>query len=741
MTDNEKMKFSIVICTYNRDQFLERTLESLNDLDYNNFEVIVVNGPSTDNTSLILEKYIDRIKIYNNPLANLSISRNLGIRASQGDVVAFIDDDAIPQPNWLHQIKEIYDLNEIVGGVGGRVYGPGGDHFQFHNGIINIWGEADAKREEPGPFISPKSKNYNILMGVNSTFLKSAMINIGGFDEYYEYYHDESDVCVRLTKAGYPIFHHQEAYVHHEFAKSHIRSSTYKLNWYPIVKNTVYFGIKNSRGIENIFNRVFTPFWVANKRLNEFKHWLRNGDITKEDYRSFKKMWLKGVLRGYWDGFTTNRRINNDLKQKGEFKKFNKKKSADSSIQYVNNDIYEKYGICLLSKSYPPYGNGGVGTYTKVLAEGLVKRGYPVYVITSGLPSYKLILNGVHLISADKIDSDQGFEFIPETMNVSKTNLEYSMRVSYIVESLMNEGKIKVLETPLWDYEGLVSTRIRSLKTVLRLETPLKVAAEMQRWGWNNDFQLSSLLEKELINSCNAVITISNDIKETISRNYNLDWSDKDINLIPLGIEKNSLSNDEIISNSHSDNQITVLFIGRLERRKGVDILLEAAKSICLKYLNVRFILAGDDKIPFKDGKTISDLFIKNNPLIADRIIFKGEVSEDEKRKLLISCDIFVAPSRYESFGLVFLEAMQFSKPVVGTNIGGIKEIVNSDDVGILVEVEDASMLKESLIALIESPNLRLTIGNNGFERFNQNFTSDIMVDKTIKLYDKVIYK
>ena len=115
---------SIVICTYNRAEFLNRTLYSLKNLNYKNFEVIVINGPSTDNTYMILEKYSDRIKIDNNPYTNLSISRNMGIALSSGEIVAFIDDDAIPDKYWLDDIVSLYN-DDKVGGVGAKCMGLG----------------------------------------------------------------------------------------------------------------------------------------------------------------------------------------------------------------------------------------------------------------------------------------------------------------------------------------------------------------------------------------------------------------------------------------------------------------------------------------------------------------------------------------------------------------------------------------------------------------------------------------
>ncbi|MDF9840213.1 MULTISPECIES: glycosyltransferase [unclassified Paenibacillus] len=729
-------RFSIVICTYNRDEYLERTLESLNNLYYDDFEVIVVNGPSTDRTDEILEKYKNKIKLGKNNVANLSISRNIGIKLSSGDIVAFLDDDAIPEPNWLDQIQELYDSNGFVGGVGGRVYGPGGDHFQFHNGIINVWGEATAKCDQPGQYTEKNGNYYNILMGVNSTFLRKALVNIGGFDEYYEYYHDESDVCVRLINSGHPIYHHQEAFVHHEFAKSHIRKSIYNLNWYPIVKNTVYFGVKNSKGIHNLAKRISMPFFTSYKRLLEFKHWLKNGDITKKEYRSFRKMWISGAYRGFIDGFFSARKTNNNLEGEFKFCLFEKKSgvSVENKQPQVIGDLF---GICLLSRYYPPYGKGGVATYTKSLAEGLVKRGHPVYVITSGLPTDQVEINGVKLIDINIAQNIDLYDYISkDKMNVTKTNLDYSSRVASIVGYLYDNNMIKVLETPLWDYEGLASTRIDGLKTFVRLETPLKIAAKTQEWKWNKDLELSSQLEKQLIQGVDEVITISNDVQNNIGDLYDIDWNNLNVSLVPLGIDDVFLPEiqSEFVG---SENELTILFLGRLERRKGIDILLEAAKEITSINKDVKFILAGNNNIPFYNETTIKDSFVKENPTLSEQIVFLGEISDEEKLKLLSNCDVFVAPSRYESFGLVFLEAMQLGKPVIGTYVGGIKEIVDDGVNGLLVESEKPQLLKEALLRLIGDSALRKSMGLKAREKYVKDFQTDSMIDRTLECYRK----
>jgi hypothetical protein len=735
----ERLSFSIVICTYNRDEFLERTLKSLNHLKYSNFEVVVVNGPSTDRTDQILEGYRGKIKIRKNELVNLSVSRNIGIKAAAGDVVAFLDDDAIPDPSWLNQIAEIYESHESIGGVGGRVYGPGGDHFQFHNGYVDVWGEATAKAEEPGKYTDPSGDKFNILMGVNSTFYRKHLLEVGGFDEYYEYFHDESDLCVRLTKSGYPIVHHQEAYVHHEFARSHIRRSIYHLNWYPIVKNTVYFGIKNSKGSGKSFvERALFPYFTARKRLYEFRVWKKNGNISKEDYKKFRKKWRKGVVRGYLDGWFAKRKTNYNLENDQPFLLFEKVVvELDEAIKSAN-----RYGICLLSKHYPPYGSGGVGTYTKALAEELVKLGHPVYVLTSNAPEKSQCINGVNVIRVSEYaEEETQFNFLRDTMPVTYTNITYGLRLYEEVSRLFEEGKIRIVESPLWDYEGLALKKLDGLKLVVRLETPLRLAAQMQNWGWNGDLELSAQLESKLIELADEVITISQNVAETISKLYSIPGLTERANLVPLGLFNSSREITAANEETRDGNgRMKVLFVGRLEPRKGVDILLEAFKLAVQKYENVELHLVGNNTIPWKRGRTIEQEFIETaDQNIISRVKFWGEVSDEQRDNLMQSCDVFVAPSRYESFGLVYVEAMSKGKPVIGCTVGGVPEIIDNEINGLLVPPEDAKSLANAILRLLTDRSLYSKMSINGQNKVREMFTSEKMALNTLKVYNEII--
>ncbi len=130
---------SVVINTCDRGWHLDRCLESLRAQEYANFEVVVVNGPSTDDTEERLKRFENRIRIARTDSRVLSVSRNLGIAHASGKLVAFLDDDAVADPRWLKELVPAFE-DPSVGGVGGMVYRMNGRDVEFRNGIIDRQG-------------------------------------------------------------------------------------------------------------------------------------------------------------------------------------------------------------------------------------------------------------------------------------------------------------------------------------------------------------------------------------------------------------------------------------------------------------------------------------------------------------------------------------------------------------------------------------------------------------------------
>ncbi|MBI3307935.1 MAG: glycosyltransferase family 4 protein, partial [Candidatus Melainabacteria bacterium] len=110
---------------------------------------------------------------------------------------------------------------------------------------------------------------------------------------------------------------------------------------------------------------------------------------------------------------------------------------------------------------------------------------------------------------------------------------------------------------------------------------------------------------------------------------------------------------------------------------------------------------------------------------VRDRVLFVGNVSQDELHKYYESCDIFVLPSIGEGFGIVFLEAMYHKKPCVGVKATAVPEVISDGKTGVLCNVDDKVALEESIIKLLKDDNIRSSYGMAGFEKLQKEFTFD----------------
>jgi glycosyltransferase involved in cell wall biosynthesis len=256
---------SIVICTANRTVSLQKTLQSLNHINYPQFEVIVVDSSSDDRTlkmlNIIKEDLNFSMKVFTSNYKNLSVSRNVGIQKSLGEIIAFIDDDAIPPSDWLDKLMSTYYLyGDKCAGVGGTVRDMTTVNYplQYHQGISNLISNTIPIRLKKA--INYNQKNgfwFNGLMGTNSSYRKELLAKINGYDEFFEYFLDETDVCLRLIQAGYEI-HYCDSVVDHYPQPSHNRYDQKHLTcWYSLAKNTTYFALKHG------YQRLPLPiFWI-----------------------------------------------------------------------------------------------------------------------------------------------------------------------------------------------------------------------------------------------------------------------------------------------------------------------------------------------------------------------------------------------------------------------------------------------------------------------------------------------
>lgn len=203
-TSHQKLPMiSVVVCSYNGAATIRDTMEGLKKLNYPSFEVIVVDDGSTDDTPHIASQY--DVNLITTKNKGLSSARNTGLYAAKGEIIAYLDDDAYPDPEWLKYIASAY-LDSNHAGIGGPNLPPAGD------GEI----AACVSNAPGGPLhVLLDDEIAEHIPGCNMTFKKSALLEIGGFDPVFRAAGDDVDICWRIQEKGYTIGFHPSAFVWH----------------------------------------------------------------------------------------------------------------------------------------------------------------------------------------------------------------------------------------------------------------------------------------------------------------------------------------------------------------------------------------------------------------------------------------------------------------------------------------------------------------------------------------------
>jgi GT2 family glycosyltransferase len=301
---------SIVINTLDRAEWLARLLPALATLDYPALEVVVVSGPSTDGTDALLAHFAGRIKAPRCPEANLSRSRNIGIAAAAGDVVVFIDDDALPaSPGWLRELVAPLLENPGCGAVGGPVLRGDTAEWEFQGRVASDYGELREPFEEAILGLVADGRRWvRYTQGNNCAFPREALLAIGGFDETFAYYLDEVDVCIRLARAGRPIALAPRAIVRHYSAPAAHRRSWHDRNWDVMARSDVYYCLKN--GADPLPLRVRRVLELARKKwpYHAVIVQYREGAYGRRRLARYLARWGRGMVAGTWLGLTRRRR-------------------------------------------------------------------------------------------------------------------------------------------------------------------------------------------------------------------------------------------------------------------------------------------------------------------------------------------------------------------------------------------------------------------------------------------------
>jgi phosphatidylinositol alpha-mannosyltransferase len=359
---------------------------------------------------------------------------------------------------------------------------------------------------------------------------------------------------------------------------------------------------------------------------------------------------------------------------------------------------------------------GGVQKHTLALKERLEDEGHIVKLIfpREEIPQQKekdmILLGGAFYFSG----------------NASKANL--SLQITPLkTKRMLKKEKFDILH--FQNFGVFLPIQVLESANNIKKNPPLKILTLHALWDASRIFQefsfILNIFNNYFLPKFDGVIAVSSPVVDQIRYKG-------PIEIIPNGVDADFFNPQGKRIRKFDDGKINILFVGRIEERKGLFYLLKAFSILKKKNRNIRLIVVGEG-----NEKEEMESFVKNHRI--KDVVFEGKVREEDLPKYYRTSDIFCSPALFgESFGIVLLEAMASSRPVVAFANRGYKEVLKGKAANFLVKPKDIKTLSKKLEQLIENEKLREEMGKWGRKEV-EKYSWDKIAKDTLNFYNKVL--
>ncbi len=378
--------------------------------------------------------------------------------------------------------------------------------------------------------------------------------------------------------------------------------------------------------------------------------------------------------------------------------------------------------VCLVNSFFPPW-RGGAETYTYNLARQLVLRGHNVEVFCASNPRKP----GNYDVEGVKLTC------LPVTSWLYGTPIMARLpeRLLKAESDVVHSG----FPSPFNAFSSALASKINGVPSVLT---------------WHNDLPPVTTTAKALVSTHDRIVLpvyirvyrriISTSNRYAESSPILKKHVDK-LTIIPNGVDcrrfhpniDSSLTRQKLKLHGES----VILFVGALSKwhsYKGLDTLINAIASMKKTQRDIVLVVVGDGAL----RPAYEELTRKLN--ITDRVIFAGDVPDDELPSFYAASDMLILPSkdRSEGFGLTILEANACGKPAIGSNVGGIPDVIRNEFNGLLVPPNDPQALFSAIALLIENESLLDEMGKNSRTHAEQHDWSRV-AEATEQVYREIL--
>ena len=393
--------------------------------------------------------------------------------------------------------------------------------------------------------------------------------------------------------------------------------------------------------------------------------------------------------------------------------------------------------IGFLTAEYPTEGySGGIGSYVRQMSHSLVELGHSVFVLLC-VPSGEVEPKYDGPVPVYTVGMSEFASRIPLPVG-KRSGIIFARRLAVLAERL----SLDLLEAP--EYGGLTAflnlVKPRALHVVVRLHTCSAICRSLDNHPLGSikgrlRHGLQDWLERRAIQTADSVTAISNATVDRTQRTLGLVRNDFRVTPNPV--------NDVFFSPKQAvraSNGPLVLFAGRLEWRKGPDLLIRALPRLLEHHPNTQFCFAGGDTNSGPAGTSVLSYLSSLIPEHARaQVEFAGFLKPEELVKKYQDAAVCVFPSRWEGFGLVAAEAMACGTAVVASDTSGFRELISDGVTGLLARGDDPQALASTVDSLLRNSHLRQSIGSAASGDVSARFRGKAVGKSLLRIYREVI--
>ena len=384
----------------------------------------------------------------------------------------------------------------------------------------------------------------------------------------------------------------------------------------------------------------------------------------------------------------------------------------------------------------PAYAFGGPVKVVYQISKELVRRGHEVTVYTTDAKDFN---SRVNLEPVKFVDGIKVYYFRNLTLMLVK-KFKLFITPQLVLHAKSEVGKFDIVH--LHEYRTFQNILVahyakkHDVPYVLQAHGSLPRIMAWPRLKWIYDV----LFGYRLLRDSSKVIALNH----VEAKQYKaMGVPEEKLAIIPNGINLSEYAklppkgNFKKKFNIPEDKKI-ILYLGRIHRIKGVDFLIKAYAYLKneMNYKNAVLVIAGPDDGYLKEAQGIA-----NRLGISKNVLFTGQLYGRDKLEAYVDSEFYVLPSRYETFPMAALEAYACGKPIIASNVGGLRELVVNGETGLLIDVGDIDQLAKAIHSLLNNEAEVEKMGSKGMQYVKSNFSIEKVVERLEKVYEEAVEK